>query len=270
MKLKVIDKAFVRRITPFHLVDNSPWPLLSSSRIFFLISNFFFLFQKKRLFIFFFFFIIIVRIIWWRDVIRESSLLRFHTNFVQKNLLIGMILFISSEVLFFFRFFWAFFHSSLRVSVNLFLIWPPIRIEVLKPYRVPLLNTVVLLSSRITVTLSHYSIFKRNLINRLIRLFFTIILGIFFTILQYVEYVDSFFNISDSVYRSVFFITTRFHRFHVLVRSIFLLVSLFRILFRHFNSNQHVRLECSIWYWHFVDVVWIFLYVSIYWWRSYV
>ena len=258
----------MRRLTPFHLVDNSPWPFFRSIRMFLLVSNFFFLFQIKKFFAVFILYLVFISYIWWRDVVRESSYLRFHTNRVQKNLLSRIIWFISSVVFFFFRFFWTFFHSSVRVSVDLFLIWPPIRVECLKPYRVPLLNTVVLLSSRLTVTWSHYSIFNRKLRDAIIRLFYTIRLGIFFTTLQYIEYTDSSFIINDSVYGSIFFIATRFHRFHVLVRSIFLFVSLLRIINRHFNQKQHIRLECSIWYWHFVDVVWIFLYISIYWWRS--
>jgi len=213
-------------------------------------------------------FIFLLSFFWWRDVIRESSYLGFHTNNVQSNLLTRMVWFISSEVLFFFRFFWSFFHSSLRVCVDLFSTWPPVRVEVLNPVGVPLLNTVVLLSSRFTVTWAHYSLLLNNYKDALYRIIFTIRLRVFFTFLQSMEYLDGFFLISDSVYRSVFYIATRFHRFHVIVRSIFLLVSAFRILAGQFNIKHHIRLECSIWYWHFVDVVWIFLYISIYWWRS--
>lgn len=257
------------RVTPFHLVDNSPWPLLSGFRIFFIVSRFLFLFQKMAFVVpVFVGFLRLLSFLWWRDVVRESSYARFHNLLVQKNLSTRIVWFISSEVLFFFGFFWAFFHSSLGVSVDLFLTWPPIRLEVLNPLGVPLLNTVVLLSSRITVTWSHYSLYKRDLGDSLKGLAYTVFLGVLFTGLQYMEYCDSFFIISDSVYRSVFFMATGFHRFHVIVGSIFLSVSLVRILLGHFNSLHHVRLECSIWYWHFVDVVWIFLYISIYWWGS--
>ena len=257
------------RLNPFHLVDNSPWPLLASMRGFFTIINFLIFFYLKTLYIIFFFFLITVSYFWWRDVYRESTLLRFHTKIVQNNILNRIIWFISSEVFFFFRFFWAFFHSSLSPSIDLFITWPPIGINILNPLSVPLLNTVVLLSSGITVTWSHYSIFKKDREGGFWGLLYTIILRIFFSFLQYIEYKECSFTITDSVYRSCFFIATGFHRLHVFIRTCFLLVSLFRHIEGHFNNKHHVRLECSIWYWHFVDVVWIFLYLSIYWWRSY-
>ena len=256
------------RRTPFHLVDNSPWPLLASLAGFLAITNFLLLFNTKKFFFFFLRFILIISYLWWRDVYRESTLLGFHTKLVQKNILSRIIWFISSEVFFFLRFFWAFFHSSLSPCVDLFIIWPPIRVGVLNPLSVPLLNTVVLLSSRLTVTWRHYSIFKIDREGGFWRLLYTILLRVFFTFLQYIEYSESSFTITDSVYRSCFFLATRFHRLHVLVRSLFLIVSLFRHYKRHFSSTHHIRLECSIWYWHFVDVVWVFLYLSIYWWRS--
>nr|CUH72610.1 cytochrome c oxidase subunit III [Rhopalaea idoneta] len=262
----------MHRITPFHLVDNSPWPFLGGAGMFFLVSSLLFMFQKITIgFLFFsFFFMVFLSFFWWRDVVRESSFLGFHSGPVQGNLLTGMVWFISSEVLFFFGFFWSFFHSSLGVCVDLFMIWPPFGVEVLNPMGVPLLNTIVLLSSGFTVTWSHYSLFYNNYFDSLIALFYTVFLGLFFTLLQYMEYNDSFFMISDSVYGSVFFMATGFHGFHVIVGSLFLIVSMFRLFLGHFNENQHVGLECSIWYWHFVDVVWIFLYISIYWWGSYV
>ena len=261
---------FLLRSTPYHLVDNSPWPIIRSIGFFFTVSGCLFLFQKSFILLFFsFFFLVFLSFFWWRDVTRESSYLRFHSLPVQKNLLLRIVWFIMSEVFFFFRFFWSFFHSSLSATVDLFGIWPPISVEVLNPLGVPLLNTVVLLSSRVTVTWAHYSIFSNNLMNSILGIFYTISLRGFFTFLQYTEYKESSFLISDSVYRSLFFIITRFHRFHVLVGSLFLFVSFLRIIKGHFLSNQHIRLECSIWYWHFVDVVWIFLYIIVYWWGSY-
>lgn len=254
---------------PFHLVDNSPWPLLASLTAFLTITNFLVFFHSGKMYFTFFFLLFLISFFWWRDVVRESTYLRFHTKVTQKNILNRIIWFISSEVFFFLRFFWAFFHSSLSPSITFRILWPPVRINVLNPLSVPLLNTVVLLSSRITVTWSHYSIYYNNRVRGIYRLTYTIFLGFFFTLLQYVEYSECSFTITDSVYRSCFFLATGFHRLHVLVGSIFLLVSLYRICKRHFTSKQHVRLECSIWYWHFVDVVWVFLYLSIYWWRSY-
>lgn len=259
----------MKRTTPFHLVDNSPWPILGSLGFFFIVSRSIFLFQKF-FFLFYFscFFIIILSFFWWRDVIRETSFLRFNSPRVHINLLLGIAWFISSEIFFFFAFFWSFFHSSLSSSVDLFIIWPPNSLEVLNPLRVPLLNTVVLLSSRVTVTWAHYSIFSSRFNYSVLGIVYTIFLGVFFTFLQYIEYKDSSFLISDSVYRSVFFIITGFHRFHVLIGSCFLFISFLRLFFGHFTTVSHIRLECSIWYWHFVDVVWIFLYIIVYWWGS--
>nr|CCO25737.1 cytochrome c oxidase subunit III [Aplidium tabarquensis] len=260
----------MHRTTPFHLVDNSPWPLFTAFVFFISFSNFVFFF-KKIFYSFFicFFLFFLCGFFWWKDIIRESSYLGFHNIMVQKNLLKGMVWFISSEIFFFFGFFWTFFHSSLSNSVDLFFMWPPYGIEVLNPISVPLLNTVILLSSGITVTWAHYSLFSGSFQEMYFGLFFTIFLGFFFTLLQYLEYKNMFYMISDSVYGSIFFMATGFHGFHVLVGSFFLLVSLYRVFFGHFSHKQHVGFECSIWYWHFVDVVWIFLYISVYWWGSF-
>nr|YP_002995740.1 cytochrome c oxidase subunit III [Clavelina lepadiformis]ACO40311.1 cytochrome c oxidase subunit III [Clavelina lepadiformis] len=258
------------RNTPFHLVDNSPWPFFGSMAFFFFVSGALFMFKMSSMSIFFVgvVFIFFLSFFWWRDVVRESLYLGFHTASVQSNLLIGMVWFISSEVLFFFGFFWSFFHSSLGVCVDLFSSWPPTGVEVLNPLGVPLLNTLVLLSSGFSVTWAHYSLLLNNYSDALFGMLFTIGLGMFFTLLQAMEYLDGFFLISDSVYGSVFFMATGFHGFHVIVGSLFLLVSSFRMFLGQFNMNHHIGLECSIWYWHFVDVVWLFLYISIYWWGS--
>ena len=125
-------------------------------------------------------------------------------------------------------------------------VWPPIRVEPIDPIGVPLLNTVVLLSSRVSVTYSHYSVLIGDNYGSVAGLIFTLRLGVFFTLLQRMEYMDARFNISDSVYGSVFFMATRFHGFHVIVRSAFLGVSLVRILARHFTMTQHVGFECAI------------------------
>ena len=256
----------MRRIV-YHLVDSSPWPFFIGlwMQIFFLFT--FLFFQKVGNFLFFFLFITIL-LVWWRDVIRESTYLGFHTLVVKKNIYFRIIFFIISEIFFFLGFFWTFFHSSLSVVVDLIKIWPPIRVNTFNPLRIPLLNTVLLLSSRLTVTWSHYSLFKLNYKESVLRLIYTIFLRIIFTLLQIIEYKDCFFSFNDSIYRSIFFLRTRFHGTHVLVRTLILIVCFFRLIYRHFNINNQVRFECSIWYWHFVDVIWIFLYIIFYWWRS--
>nr|BCH36303.1 cytochrome c oxidase subunit 3 [Acanthaster planci]BCH36314.1 cytochrome c oxidase subunit 3 [Acanthaster planci]BCH36325.1 cytochrome c oxidase subunit 3 [Acanthaster planci]BCH36336.1 cytochrome c oxidase subunit 3 [Acanthaster planci]BCH36347.1 cytochrome c oxidase subunit 3 [Acanthaster planci] len=205
---------------------------------------------------------------WWRDVIREATFQGSHTLPVNTGLRYGMILFITSEVCFFFAFFWAFFHSSLAPTIELGVSWPPTGISPINPFLVPLLNTAVLLSSGVTVTWAHHSILASNRTESIQALFLTIALGIYFTALQAWEYYDSPFTIADSVYGSTFFVATGFHGLHVLIGTTFLLICFIRLIFFHFSNNHHFGFEAAAWYWHFVDVVWLFLYVCIYWWGS--
>nr|YP_008082955.1 cytochrome c oxidase subunit III [Botryllus schlosseri]CCO25687.1 cytochrome c oxidase subunit III [Botryllus schlosseri]CDM98967.1 cytochrome c oxidase subunit III [Botryllus schlosseri] len=258
------------RANPFHLVDQSPWPIMASLCAFLVAGSLIFLMHMKITVLLFIsvFLLSLISFMWWRDVVRESSFLGFHMNMVQQGLRIGMMLFIVSEIFFFFGFFWTLFHSSLAPVSEVGGVWPPFFLNVLDPLGVPLLNTVVLLSSGVSVTYSHHSVVFNNYEGCVKGLMITVLLGVLFTMLQGMEYYDSSFNISDSVYGSVFFMATGFHGFHVLVGSIFLMVNFFRILKGHLFMTQHVGYECAIWYWHFVDVVWIFLYISLYWWGS--
>ena len=205
---------------------------------------------------------------WCRDVVRESTFQGHHTKRATQGLKMGFILFIVSEVLLFFSFFWAFFHSSLSPAVEIGCNWPPLGINPLDPFSVPLLNTTILLSSGATVTWAHHSIVSGDRNEALTGLLCTVILGIIFTCLQAFEYVEAPFSIADSVYGSVFFIATGFHGFHVIVGTIFLFVCLIRLNNFHFTRTHHLGFEAASWYWHFVDVVWLFLYVCIYWWGS--
>jgi len=210
--------------------------------------------------------IIYVMFTWWRDVIREATFQGHHTYMVQQGLRSGMILFIVSEIMFFVAFFWAFFHSSLAPTVELGAIWPPKGIEVMNPFEIPLLNTVILLSSGAAVTWSHHAILASKRQDAILGLVFTIILAVVFTGLQGLEYVEAPFTISDGVYGSTFFLATGFHGFHVFVGTVFLFVCLIRLYKFHFTRTHHFGFEAAAWYWHFVDVVWLFLYVTIYWW----
>nr|ALO81701.1 cytochrome c oxidase subunit III [Phyllochaetopterus sp. AW-2015] len=207
-------------------------------------------------------------ICWWRDVIRESTFLGYHTSFVTSGLRMGMVLFIISEICFFFGFFWAFFHSSLAPSPEIGCSWPPAGITPLNPFAVPLLNTAILLASGISVTWAHHSLLNGNRCYTVMSLFITCILGAYFTLLQAMEYYDAPFTIADSVYGSIFFVATGFHGLHVIIGTIFLTTNLFRTYAYHFTPQGHFGFEAGAWYWHFVDVVWIFLYLSIYWWGS--
>nr|YP_009917576.1 cytochrome c oxidase subunit III [Manayunkia occidentalis]QLM00895.1 cytochrome c oxidase subunit 3 [Manayunkia occidentalis] len=255
---------------PFHLVELSPWPLTSGIAALFLTGGFVTWFNGYSFIILLFAFCLLIlsMLQWWRDVIRESTFLGFHTSNVVKGLRWGMIFFISSEVLFFFSFFWAFFHSSLAPSPEIGCSWPPSGISPLNPFSVPLLNTAVLLASGVTVTWAHHSMIEGNLTNTLQGLTITVSLGAYFTFLQAQEYLDASFSISDSVYGATFFVATGFHGLHVLIGSTFLFVCLFRVFDNHFASNHHFGFEAAAWYWHFVDIVWIFLFMCIYWWGS--
>jgi len=254
----------------WHLVDPSPWPLVASMGAFFLTSggvlymhNFL---GGTHLLLIGFSTIIYVMFVWWRDIVREATYEEKHTFSVQRGLRLGMILFIISEVMFFFAFFWAFFHSSLSPTFNLGGIWPPEAITPINTFGVPLTNTFILLSSGATVTWAHHAIVVRSKKQAVISLLFTIILAVFFTGFQVLEYIEADFNISDSVFGSCFYMATGFHGFHVFVGTISLLVSLVRIVFNHFTSTHHFGFESAAWYWHFVDVVWLFLFVTVYWW----
>ena len=177
-----------------------------------------------------------------------------------------MCLFIVSEIMFFFSFFWSFFHSTFIMSVFIGDIWPPVDVFSLDPWAFPSLNTIILLSSGITITWSHRSILSLQRHSTINGLIITIFYGILFTFIQYYEYTIAPFCINDSIFGSLFFMLTGFHGIHVFVGSIFLVVCLIRLCNYHFTSNHHVGYECCIWYWHFVDVVWLFLFVVIYIW----
>jgi cytochrome c oxidase subunit 3 len=166
----------------------------------------------------------------------------------------------------FFAFFWAFFHSSLNPTLEIGSVWPPIGIIPMDPWGIPLLNTIILLTSGAAVTWAHYSLLAGERNEVIYALGHTIALAVIFTLCQLYEYINAPFTISDGVYGSTFYMTTGLHGFHVLVGTIFLAVCLVRHYFYHFTKEQHVGFECAIWYWHFVDVVWIFLFLSIYWW----
>jgi len=204
--------------------------------------------------------------IWWRDVVREGTFEGHHTSYVRKGIKFGMILFIVSEVMFFFAFFWAFFTSSLNPTVEIGCVWPPKGIIAINPWHIPLLNTFVLITSGAFITWSHHAMLAGYRKESIEALIYTIILAVFFTMLQGYEYTVAPFNISDSVYGSVFYMTTGLHGSHVMIGTIFLTVCLYRHISYHFTRTHHVGFECGAWYWHFVDIVWIFVYFFIYWW----
>ena len=253
---------------PYHLVDKSPWPLLRAFGVLSLVTGLAYWFHtfNSNLFIYSCLIVLIIIYQWWRDVRREGTYQGLHSILVSKGLRWGIILFITSEVLFFFSFFWAFFHSSLAPTIEIGRIWPPLGIEPFNPFQIPLLNTAILLSSGITVTWAHHSLMEGNFKETFYGLLWTVFLGVYFTSLQGLEYFEASFCIRDSIYGSSFFIATGFHGLHVIIGTLFLRVCLVRHLNLHFSSQHHFGFEAAAWYWHFVDVVWLFLFLTIYWW----
>nr|YP_010518005.1 cytochrome c oxidase subunit III [Cocculina enigmadonta]UXN84357.1 cytochrome c oxidase subunit III [Cocculina enigmadonta] len=255
---------------PFHLVEFSPWPILGSMGALFLTSGLIVWMQNMGpvLMIIGLTITVLTMIQWWRDIVREGTMQGYHTIKVYKGLSLGMLLFISSEVLFFFAFFWAYFHSSLAPTLELGSCWPPTGIYPLNPFQVPLLNTAVLLASGVTITWAHHSLLEKHRSTAMQALSITVILGVYFTYLQAGEYVEASFSIADGAYGSTFFVATGFHGLHVLIGTSFLMICLIRMWSHHFSDTHHFGFEAAAWYWHFVDVVWLFLYLSIYWWGS--
>nr|YP_008379169.1 cytochrome c oxidase subunit III [Rondotia menciana]AGO20409.1 cytochrome c oxidase subunit III [Rondotia menciana] len=255
---------------PFHLVDYSPWPLTGAIGLLTLMTGMIKWFHNfnNNLIIMGYIITLLTIYQWWRDITRESTYQGKHTILVNKGLRWGMILFIISEVFFFISFFWTFFHSSLSPNIEIGMMWPPLSITPFNPFQIPLLNTIILISSGETVTWAHHSLMMNNYSQTKQSLLLTIMLGFYFTILQAYEYLEAPFTIADSIYGSTFFMATGFHGIHVIVGTLFLLTCYIRHLNKQFSKTHHFGFEAAAWYWHFVDVVWLFLYISIYWWGN--
>jgi cytochrome c oxidase subunit 3 len=265
----------------YHLVDPSPWPIVGSVSAFIMavgaITWMHHLFSAAPII----FGIGTIGVLytmasWWTDVIREAQFKGDHTRVVQISHRYGMILFIASEVMFFVAWFWAFFDASLFTGEAIQYSrveftgghWPPKGIEVLDPWHLPLLNTLILLTSGTTVTWAHHALLHGDRKSLKQGLILTILLGITFTCVQAYEYSHAPFGFKGSIYGSTFFMATGFHGFHVLIGTIFLIVCLIRVYAGQFSPRQHLGFEFAAWYWHFVDVVWLFLFSCIYVWGS--
>ena len=255
---------------PYHLVDPSPWPILGAISAGALTGGTVLWMHGYGpwLMVVGFLFILACMFVWWRDVIREAVHEGHHNPIVQIGLRYGMALFIASEVMFFSAFFWAYFSAALFPTEAIGHVWPPKSIHPFDPFHLPFLNTLILLLSGTTVTWAHHSLLhgdRKGLINGLLC---TVLLGLSFTGVQAYEYSHAAFAFKDGIYPSTFFMATGFHGFHVIIGTTFLIVCLFRAIKGHFTPTHHVGLEAAAWYWHFVDVVWLFLFVCVYWWGS--
>lgn len=263
----------------FHLVNPSSWPLLGAMSAFIMFLGIATFIHNKPfgsillplgiLMVFFTMFV------WWRDVVREGIVDKAHTGVVRHGLRIGMALFILSEVMFFFAFFFSFFNASLYPQQILegvwpikAGIWPPEGIKTFDAWDLPFINTLILLLSGTSVTWAHHSLLhgeRKGLIQGLV---ITILLGLVFSALQAVEYHHAPFHFKDGVYPSNFFMATGFHGAHVIIGTIFLIICLIRALRNQFTTEGHLGFEFAAWYWHFVDVVWLFLFTFVYVWGS--
>jgi cytochrome c oxidase subunit III len=258
---------------PYHLVDPSPWPIIGAvlagtmfgGGVMYMHNVSIGPVHGTWIMVAGFLGVLAIMAVWWRDVIREAVHEGHHTPVVQLGLRYGMALFIASEVMFFAAFFWAFFTSSLFPVGG---IWPPKGIHPFNPWEIPFLNTLILLTSGTTVTWAHHALLENDRKGLVRGLGLTVILGICFTGLQAWEYTHAAFGFKGGIYPSTFFMATGFHGFHVIIGTCFLAVNFFRARAGHFRPDHHFGFEAAAWYWHFVDVVWLFLFICIYWWGS--
>ncbi len=268
----------------YHLVNPSPWPLIGSIFAFLTAVGLILSMHSKDMALGRFGLpllgvgiagVLYVMASWWFDVVHEAEN-GDHTRVVQISHRYGMILFIASEVMFFVAWFWAFFDASLFSNETIQYsrlaftggVWPPKGTEVLDPLNLPLLNTLILLTSGATVTWAHHALLHNDRKGLKTGLTLTILLGLCFTCVQAWEYAHAPFSFSNSIYGATFFMATGFHGAHVIIGTIFLIVCLVRANAGQFTPKQHLGFEFAAWYWHFVDVVWLFLFACIYVWGS--
>nr|AAS77044.1 cytochrome oxidase subunit III [Aleurochiton aceris] len=252
----------------FHLVSYSPWPFMMSLNLINLGISVIILIVLKiysslavsvTL-------MLMMKFQWWRDVVREALYEGFHSISVKTGISMGVMTFIISELCFFVSFFWMYFYLSLSPDISLGSNWPPLGTQPVSYLNIPLLNTLILLSSGFFITWAHYSLMNNNYYMMKFNYTVSILMGVYFFIIQMYEYFEISFDFSDSSFSSSFFILTGFHGFHVIVGILFITINFLRFLNHTFSMISALGFEYSVWYWHFVDVVWLFLYVFLYWW----
>lgn len=270
MNTQILNNRQQFQAFPFHLVNLSPWPLLTSFSVLTMAVSAVLCFHGFNyggyLLLLGFILTVGVMVLWFFDVTTEATFLGDHTTQVRRGLTIGFVLFVVSEVFAFLSVFWAFFHSSLSPEISIGSTWPPFGIVALDPFAIPLLNTVLLLSSGAFVTWAHHGLIQGSRKAAIWGTILTLIFAIAFTALQWYEYLEASFTFADSVFGSAFFASTGLHGIHVIIGSLFISVGLIRIIFYHFTDSHHNGFEAAILYWHFVDVVWLFLFLSVYYW----
>lgn len=256
----------------FHLVSPSPWPLIISIGAFFFTTGL--AFCMHRIGLGGYICLVGVAILalasffWFRDIVEEASYAGFHTRVVKKGLTSGFYLFIVSEVMLFFGFFWAFFHSSLSPAVIFGTVWPPAGIVTINVFAFPLFNTILLIISGFSITWAHRATSLGSYGDVIDSLLITMFLGFTFVFLQGLEYFEAAFNLDDGIYSCTFYMLTGLHGCHVLVGASFIFVCFVRFLRKNFTTSHYLGFVFAIWYWHFVDAVWIFLFLTVYGWGS--
>jgi len=255
---------------PYHLVDPSPWPIVGAIAALLLTGGLVLFmhgiwgFGGKIVLALGVLGVLGTMFFWWRDVVKEATFQGHHSPVVQIGLRYGMALFIASEVMFFAAWFWAYFNAFLFPTEQIGHVWPPPGVQTFDPFELPLLNTLILLLSGVTVTWAHHALREGDRKGMLQGLALTILLGATFTSVQAYEYSHAAFTFRGNIYGSTFFMATGFHGFHVIIGTIFLTVCWFRAYAGHFKPDHHFGFEAAAWYWHFVDVVWLFLFICIY------
>ncbi|MEO6015180.1 MAG: cytochrome c oxidase subunit 3 [Devosia sp.] len=276
------DVAHAKPNHDYHLVNPSPWPFVGSISAFIMAIGAIWFFKTRVtetpqpwLLLIGFAGVLYTMYAWWSDVVKES-ITGDHTPVVKMHHRYGMILFIASEIMFFVAWFWAYFdqffrHDDVEQYSRVDFMgatWPPHGVELFDPFHLPLFNTLILLTSGTTVTWAHHALIHNDKQGLKAGLWLTIILGAMFTCVQALEYSRAGFAYSGNIYGATFFMATGFHGFHVLIGTIFLTVCLIRAYVGNLTEKHHLGFEFAAWYWHFVDVVWLFLFAAIYVWGS--
>nr|YP_002836212.1 cytochrome oxidase subunit 3 [Nakaseomyces bacillisporus]CAX36942.1 cytochrome oxidase subunit 3 [Nakaseomyces bacillisporus] len=255
---------------PFHMVQPSPWPIVVSFALMSLMLSLALAMHGYigsmnptylSLVV-----VIFSSVFWFRDVIAEATYLGDHTIAVRKGINMGFLLFVLSEILIFAGLFWAYFHSAMSPDVTLGGTWPPVGITPVQPTELPLLNTIILLSSGATMTYAHHALIAGSRNNALKGLYVTTLLIVIFVLCQYIEYTNATFTITDGVYGTVFYAGTGLHFLHMVMLAIMFMVCTWRVQNYHSTSSHHVGFETTIIYGHVLDVIWLFLFIAFYWW----